>query len=673
MRAPHPLCRPSSGLGSSPALSSPGPARWKRVTTSLPSQGLALGVPRPAQGGLMATSHSLATSHSFATSSGHPTMGLPITAATFSPSGCFSPLLPEALPTLSIAGGLHPSVFCLSPPALSPQPLWALLGAVSSADGHCPMAGGTQNSLHPVPATAQTTRSHPEQQPASWATCGNTPSSTGTSRWYVPPSGAPSGAQDPRVDPKGVKTRGFSPESHTTPMLPSIRWAGVGTPPEHHPLVAPAPVGWGQPRAQGGASVAPSRAGSCLTSTAQRGAGRVVLGWGRRRRRWCAPRVTGGLSRAEGLPEGGLPQPVRTTPGTRTAQPGLSPPGCSLLPAMPRGGCSPPDPPLHSVVPATSPPPGPASPGGGGHFSSLLPQPSTRRLLLALLRGPAGTLLSWGQPLGTLPTPGGAGRKAQRVLQLGRGAGAAGLFGGLLQSDAGGEGGLGGGDTPCQPPAWRRTRGWRVPLPPCCRLHVPCLGGGGDGASRSSRGGWGGLRWLLRFLGGWHRGRKELGSGTGAAALSPPLYGAVLEAAQCCGGPGGDLGATPCRVPPPRGDSPCVSRDAAAVLLAGCSAQGWAGRCCAGRIWAGPGGLRFAGRRLPAGWGDALGARRGRRRWGSRAKALRAMAAKPGRTGGLRGGFGLPVGLGLGGETLRLIWEGGGGGHCMPHLGNEVE
>lgn len=77
----------------------PGPARWKRVTTSLPSQGLVLGVPRPAQSGLMATFQP------FATSSGHPTTGLPIAAATFFPSGCFSPLLPEVLYTLPIAAG----------------------------------------------------------------------------------------------------------------------------------------------------------------------------------------------------------------------------------------------------------------------------------------------------------------------------------------------------------------------------------------------------------------------------------------------------------------------------------------------------------------------------------------------------------------------------------------
>lgn len=79
--------------------SSPGPVRWKRVTTSLPSQGLVLGVPRPAQGGLVATFQP------FATSSGHPTTGLPITATTFFPSGCFSPLLPEARATLPIAVG----------------------------------------------------------------------------------------------------------------------------------------------------------------------------------------------------------------------------------------------------------------------------------------------------------------------------------------------------------------------------------------------------------------------------------------------------------------------------------------------------------------------------------------------------------------------------------------
>ena len=79
--------------------SSPGPAKCKRVTTSLHSQGLVGGVPRPAQSGLMAIFQP------FAISSGHPTMGLPIATATFFPSGCFSPLLPEVLGTLLIAVG----------------------------------------------------------------------------------------------------------------------------------------------------------------------------------------------------------------------------------------------------------------------------------------------------------------------------------------------------------------------------------------------------------------------------------------------------------------------------------------------------------------------------------------------------------------------------------------
>ena len=77
----------------------------------------------------------------------------------------------------------------------------------------------------------------------------------------------------PRVDPKGVEARGFVLESHTTQMLPGVRRApaprlpllkGWGCPQSTVPVVAPAPVGWGQPRAPRGDSVAlsvPERSG----------------------------------------------------------------------------------------------------------------------------------------------------------------------------------------------------------------------------------------------------------------------------------------------------------------------------------------------------------------------------------------------------------------------------
>lgn len=100
------------------------------------------------------------------------------------------------------------------------------------------------------------------------------------------------------------------------------------------------------------------------------------------------------------------------------------------------------------------------------------------------------------------------------------------------------------------------------------------------------------------------------------------------------------------------------------LLLAGCSAQGWAWLVLHKQEWGRASRLVFAGQRLPAGWGDALGARRGWHRWDSGSTALPAAAAvRPGRAGGLQGGFGLPAGLGLGGETLRLggiacpVWE----------------
>lgn len=133
------------------------------------------------------------------------------------------------------------------------------------------MPGATHSSLHLVLVLvpARTTRSPLERQPVSWATCGNTPSSTGTSRWYVPPSGAPSRQWDPGVDPHGAsqgnegqalhprKADHQNASEHRTgppPHLPLLK--GWGCPQSIIPLVAPAPAGWEQPRARRGDSVA---------------------------------------------------------------------------------------------------------------------------------------------------------------------------------------------------------------------------------------------------------------------------------------------------------------------------------------------------------------------------------------------------------------------------------
>lgn len=80
-------------------------------------------------------------------------------------------------------GGPQPVVFCLFPP--NPWPSW---GGIRGLVGSTPCLVAPKNSSQPLSAPARTTRSHPERRPASWATCGSIPSSTGTSRWYVPPS-----------------------------------------------------------------------------------------------------------------------------------------------------------------------------------------------------------------------------------------------------------------------------------------------------------------------------------------------------------------------------------------------------------------------------------------------------------------------------------------------------
>ena len=267
----------------------PGPARWKRVTTSLPSQGLVLGVPRPAQSGLMATFQP------FATSLGHPTTGLPIAAAILLPIWVL--LTSPARSALHPAhcGGLQPLGFCLFPPVLSPQPLWALLGWYPQAGGHRPVPSGTQSSLLPVPVPARTTRSPPEQQPASWATCGNTPSSTGTSRWYVPPPGASSSRWDPGMDPEGgsqgSRGQGLRPgKPHhpnasrrtTGPSSTPPRPEGVGMSPEHRTCGGTCTGGVGTAACPAWGQRGPVCAGAervCVrVPSAQRGAGRGVLG-----------------------------------------------------------------------------------------------------------------------------------------------------------------------------------------------------------------------------------------------------------------------------------------------------------------------------------------------------------------------------------------------------------
>lgn len=99
------------------------------------------------------------------------------------------------------------------------------------------------------------------------------------------------------MDPKGVKARGFTPESHTTQILPGIQQVPTPRLPllkgwkcsqSIIPVVPPAPVGWGQPRAPCGDSVAtsvPEQSGFVFTfplpSEAQKG-----MSSGRKGDRW---------------------------------------------------------------------------------------------------------------------------------------------------------------------------------------------------------------------------------------------------------------------------------------------------------------------------------------------------------------------------------------------------
>lgn len=91
---------------------------------------------------------------------------------------------------------------------------------------------------------------------------------------------------------------------------------------------------------------------------------------------------------------------MRTTPGSLALPAGMLLAAGRALGMLLATGT-----PLRSVVPAASllPPHSTASPflGRGGRLSSLLPQPQTQRLLLALLQGPAGTPVSGGLPHGT--------------------------------------------------------------------------------------------------------------------------------------------------------------------------------------------------------------------------------------------------------------------------------
>lgn len=154
------------------------------------------------------------------------------------PSGCFSPFLVEAL--------------CQQPSDFMGCYLWA--GWYHS------MPCVTQNIMvFSLSAPAQTMRNPPGQQPASWATCGNTPSSTGTSRWYVPPSGVGAWGRAQGSHGWGLhlgNVRHPNASGHMTcpDSTPSLH-VEVGMSPEHHPSGARCLKGWEHPWAQGGHSM----------------------------------------------------------------------------------------------------------------------------------------------------------------------------------------------------------------------------------------------------------------------------------------------------------------------------------------------------------------------------------------------------------------------------------
>lgn len=117
-------------------------------------------------------------------------------------------------------------------PAVCPhQPL---LGWSPWAGEHCPMLSGPQNLIASFPFPAQTTRSPPELLPASWETCGSTPSSTGTSRWYVPiPQPPTASGRIPRASrPEGSSWRATLPKcfpGYGGAPLHTCFSSGVGT------------------------------------------------------------------------------------------------------------------------------------------------------------------------------------------------------------------------------------------------------------------------------------------------------------------------------------------------------------------------------------------------------------------------------------------------------------
>lgn len=238
--------------------------------------------------------------------------------------------------------------------------------------GTVPRSVVPKTSQHPVPFPARTTRSPPELPPASWEICGSTPSSTGTSRWYVPIPEPPTASGGiPRESRPGDSSCRATPPK----CFPSCGGAplhtrfspGVGP---SHSVVPVLWVAWGWC----GPSEPEHRGSLCLM-----GLSPCRKGTGRRTSSACEDTLGAGMPRWDAP----CCQPCHVMGRLLAARPPL----CSLVPT--------------SHVPS----PSAGSPSlAGGHLSSLLPslKPSSCFWLCcgAPVRGGAAP---W-HPLGALPT-----------------------------------------------------------------------------------------------------------------------------------------------------------------------------------------------------------------------------------------------------------------------------
>lgn len=166
-------------------------------------------------------------------------------ASPLSPHYCHSCLFPSGNLSLLLQRW-DPDVHLLPLPTCTRPPI--PLGWSPCTGGHCAMLSGPQNLLNPVPFPAQTMRNPPEPLPASWETCGSTPSSTGTSRWYVPiPEPPAASGRIPRESRPDSSWRGTPPKcfpGYCEAPFHACFSSGMGT----FQSIVPVWVGWGWSR-----------------------------------------------------------------------------------------------------------------------------------------------------------------------------------------------------------------------------------------------------------------------------------------------------------------------------------------------------------------------------------------------------------------------------------------